>query len=655
MEPCCGSKLFKYSFFCFAAGRLFLVMLALLVFALSLYLAHHAYSGRPITTDENSYVFQAGQFFKGTLRYDYPDLADCFKHEMIIMHPRHGWFSRYPPGHAAWLVPGVWLGYPRIMVALAATLTVLVLGVAANIIGLPVWLPGLLLAFSPFFLFGHGTLLSHSSAALASSLIIAGLLLWFMHNRTAGAVIAGLAWAWLFNNRTLSAIALVPLLASGAIFFLFYTFRRRGIRSLYGTALFAGCSAFGVLVYLAYNAQMTGDPLLPTYLLYAPSENLGFGWRYTHIQGINHTPLRGLYETWQNLLLLDSWLWGWHGALIVVLLLMLAGISHYGVSVLCFGAAFLSVVAGYIFFWYPGPREFGPGYYLDAAPFLYMACAAGGWALYRAACAKAGKVIIPVVALLFAGWLFCFVSFVSSQVIVRQDAAQLEARLAELLEQAPPRSLVVLKNVPQPALGQLVFNPDGLDSNPLIVRYIPDTLHLLARRFPDRDIYIVNRDSIGFEPLQSFDEKPRVCISPLDTHRLTGTNLWQSSDGMMLRAASEFNGDKAGYLVYGVTKWLAPGTNRVDFSVSGVGTDWSCRADVAVDAGCWILAETDIPDGENGVVTLVLVNNSFIRVEPRVYYGGCGRLVVHEICFEEIEKRSERCLKDIYDKSSYSH
>lgn len=599
-------------------------------------MGRYAFLGRPITTDENSYVFQATQLASGKLAYPYPDLAGIFHHEMIILHRLRGWFSRYPPGHAIWLVPGVWLGNPRIMVAVAGAMTVVVLAYAASLAGIAAWLPGLLMVLSPFFVFGHGTLLSHTSGALASSLIIAGMFLWVIRQRQSGAVLAGLAWAWLFMNRSLSALALMPVIGMWALCFLFSAgrFCRREIWR--GTVWLAVTSATGVIVYLLYNNRMTGNPLVPTYIMYAPSEGLGFGWRYTHVQGVYHTWQRGLAETWQNLVLLDSWLLGWAGSLLLALFAAFVGfwlIPHATGWLL---PGFAAVVSGYIFFWYPGPREFGPGYYLEAAPFLYMAIAAGLWRM-RPLFAKFSKGwIISVGIVIAAVWLFFVQGFLREQIRVRNQAALREAELAAVLATAPPNSLVILRHVPQPERGQLVFNPHGLESDPLVVRDNPDMYHLIARRFPDLNFFYLRPDARRLEPVQLSPAPHRLCVAPVSTRCLTGGNRALDEDNSLVRIADVAEGDKAGYLVFGGTFWLAPGTNRIDLTVSAVNTEWASRVDFASYYGRLVHDQSDIPDGRNQVVTLVFVNDEYWQVEPRVYYGGSGRLEVHNICLGEV-------------------
>ena len=105
--------------------------LALLVAGGALIIGEKIYFGEYLTTDENSYMFQAWLFLQGKLSQSCPPLEDAFFHRMIICDEQVGWVSRYPPAHSIWLVPGVALGYPRLRSAVAAFLAVWFLSAAA--------------------------------------------------------------------------------------------------------------------------------------------------------------------------------------------------------------------------------------------------------------------------------------------------------------------------------------------------------------------------------------------------------------------------------------------------------------------------------------------------------------------------------------------
>ena len=98
--------------------------LALLAAVGALYIGEHIYLGEYLTTDENSYMFQAWIFLQGKFSLSCPPLEDAFFHRMIICDDQAGWVSRYPPAHSIWLMPGIALEFPRLMTAVAASLSV---------------------------------------------------------------------------------------------------------------------------------------------------------------------------------------------------------------------------------------------------------------------------------------------------------------------------------------------------------------------------------------------------------------------------------------------------------------------------------------------------------------------------------------------------
>ena len=140
---------------------------ALAAAACSLVVNQYVYFDTPVTTDENSYVFQANNFIEGRIARPCPPVPPVFYHEMIIMDSKAGWMSRYPPAHCLWLVPGVCVDEPRLMVALAAALSVWFISGCVLTLGGSALAVCLVTLFSPFFQFVYGTLLSHTSGLMA--------------------------------------------------------------------------------------------------------------------------------------------------------------------------------------------------------------------------------------------------------------------------------------------------------------------------------------------------------------------------------------------------------------------------------------------------------------------------------------------------------
>ena len=264
----------------------------------SLFVNQYVYFNTPVTTDENSYVFQANTFLEGRIARPCPPVPPVFMHEMIIMDQKAGWISRYPPAHSLWLVPGVAIDQPRIMVALAAALSVWFISGSVLCLGGSALAVCLVLLFSPFFQFMYGTLLSHTSGLMAVSVLWWAYVRWQTSGRAGFAAVAGLAWSFLFLNRTYTGTLIALPLGVDAMARL--GFRWRSKSQWIGTILFGLFALAGVGAYLLYNHLALGDPLSSTYLYYEDKWQLGFS--------NDHRVVDGLRITWENILLLDRWL-----------------------------------------------------------------------------------------------------------------------------------------------------------------------------------------------------------------------------------------------------------------------------------------------------------------------------------------------------------
>ncbi|MCS7052078.1 MAG: hypothetical protein NZL87_10710, partial [Thermomicrobium sp.] len=117
----------------------------------------------PHTEDEVAFLFQAATIARGHLVAPAPPVPDAFWIPFVIV--RDGmWFGKYPPGYPLLLAPGVLLGYPPLVNAFAAALSVLLVFSLADRVydrqtGL---LAAMLLAASPFFLVQAASFMAHT-------------------------------------------------------------------------------------------------------------------------------------------------------------------------------------------------------------------------------------------------------------------------------------------------------------------------------------------------------------------------------------------------------------------------------------------------------------------------------------------------------------
>jgi hypothetical protein len=601
--------------------------------------SHFVFQDVPVTTDESSYVFQANNFSDGMVARPNPPLADVFfRYNIISGHPNAGWLSRYPPGHSLWLVPGALFGHPRLMISLAAGLSVWVLTGCGIPLGIPPLVTSLLLLFSPYFLFMHGTLLSHTSGMLAVSLMLGSYIAWVTTGRPGYAALAGLSWSWLFLNRTFTGLLLAMPFGIDAMIQLL---RNRKREVLAGVAGFALCAGIGVALYLAYNYAAVGDPFTPTYRFYAPGERPGFGVIVLRDGSrFEHDLARGLGGLRQNAGQLNDWLFGFHGSLWLVGALFLVGASLRWSPLLLLST--LCVWLGQVCFWHAGVNIIGPFYYFETLPFLLVGAGLGITRLRLLLSRR--KCGAGILILLAAAGAAASLGFTERWGRHWRSYYAPDAHVLELLKTAPNNSIVVLKDIPEDSDERLSFNLRGLETDPLVVSDFVN-MQVLNKCFPTRHLFVLQ--GIQAEKLVPPDlsQPPELLMWADNTFALTGRNQ-EEAGGHSMRAASE-DLDGANWLVSCEHRYIYPGRFIASFALtaSGIRSNSPVRLDVATDFGRKILAHRDIwGDVTGGVVRLTFESDDFLKIEPRVYYGGSGYIAVRSIRIEEdtAEKRSAR-------------
>ncbi|MBA4386879.1 MAG: hypothetical protein C0404_02795 [Verrucomicrobia bacterium] len=598
------------------------------------YVGVHVLRRTPITTDEQSYVFQAWTFIEGELVKPYPPFPEVFEHVMIILDPKVGWLSRYPPGHVLWLAIGILLGDPWLVVAIGAGLSLLTLGLAVRRLGADPHVGMWLALCSPFFIFTHGTLLSHTSGFLATSLLLFGYVSWVTTRSTRWAVLAGAAWAWLFLGRTYTGFLLAMPFGIHALVDLYLNRRDRRVWS--GVVSFALVAACGVALQLAYNWATLGDPLKMTYLHYDSHEKLGFGSEhYGHTWG----------NAWNNFskngLLLDRWLWGFPTGLLAWTLLAVLGWRRQW-SPLFAGAIVLPWI-GYLFFYYPGPHEIGPGYYFETLPFMIVAAALGLCRLlnYFRQWRIRWRLVAGGIAVLLLALDFLFAMNATKE--LRRVFGERSDLLA-FLAKAPPRSLIFVEelHVDRSAFDHedyAMFNPHGLGSDPLVVKSLGGADKAVMRYFHDRAPYDLESRA-GLKLVRKDSLRPgKVGIQGENTHKETGANEKNDSSGPGIVRVARAGIHGPGALGYGREFSLFPGHFQAvfDVRVSGAGTNQVvATVDVVRDGGLVELGGSVIRGGTEGSTVFDFDCPGYCLVEPRIFYTGTGTVVFARVVIKEL-------------------
>ena len=583
---------------------------------LSLWIGEQVFLRQPLTTDENSYLFQAHTFSSLRLRRPAPQPPEIYAQRMVIIDSKAGWISRYPPGHSLWLTPGVWLGDERLAVALAAGVSVWFLTGCAAMLGGPVWPAALFLLACPFFLFMHGTLLSHTSGMAAVSIMLWGYMRWRIRGRPGWAALAGLAWSLLLLNRTYTALLLALPFAVDSLLCLWRAPDRRQWR---GTLLFAGCAALGVLMYCGYNYLVTGSAFLTPYAFYDDGEGLGFGPRGQEF----HTWGKGLGYLAGNFLLLDRWLLLGGGALWLFCLLAIAGWNRRW-SPLALGAI-LIVPAGYVFFYCQGVNACGPFYYFETLPFFALVWMLAARRLFcqerpvlRRAAAAAGLALLIAAAAMSLRFMRGEASRISGQLSE-------QARLARVLRSAPGNALVIVEGITNAFLDKLISNPRGAESDPLLFCGSSNYNLIITAGLTNRAVYFLRPD----HPDRLLPATNRFgFIHQVPWHRiphLTGRPTGPADDEAAGRQASA-PGDNPGYLALGHYQTAPPGRFLACFDLemsAPAGEVAAASIDICADRGRQILAQKEICGRQARTnVCLPFDLEGFAEIEPRVLFKG---------------------------------
>ena len=598
--------------------------MALLAIAGSYAVATLVFQRAPLNADENSYVFQAHNFISGKVSHPAPPNLFAFRHKMIITDQSTGWLSRYPFGHPLFLAPAVWLGIPYVWVALSAGLSLLFIMLAAGSVAgrAAAFSAGALVLLSPFFYFYHGTLLSHSSGLLATSLMLWAYIRWRLAGQRRMAVMAGLAWAFFLNNRTYTALLIAVPFGMDALWQLYL---KRDRQQWMGTICFAGAAVSGLVGLLLYNELSTGDYRKMTYLVYNPTETLGFGSR---IYGrINHTLERGLLNMRGNVELLNIWLFGFKGSLLVWLALALAGWRKEWTR-LCV-LPILFVVLGYVYFWYVGPQEAGPSYYFEIIPFLALS---GSFGVVRIIPRlSVWPLIIGALVMAYAGGQLAWMRGMELR-----EANQPRRAFLNFLATVPADSLIFIESghFSDVTAGgnDLIFNPHGLHSDPLLAHWMPNAHRAMVERFQDRAPLRLIRDDNGFMliPAPAPAESLELDYPIVRTGFHQGVNQRDPETGRWLRVA-EAGQASEGLMAFGYYQFVHPSQYELIVELRLYdpedGDPAMLRIDVAAEFAKYILLEETIAyEQEQMTIRLPFMVDECVLIEPRLWFLGKGRV-----------------------------
>lgn len=347
------------------------------------------WGAQPTTQDEFVYLFQAKTLARGRLTYPSPPLPEFFEAAHLLVVPRFA--AKYLPGHAALLAPFQAAGVPWLAPCLLLGATAAILFAAARALGLSLGAafvaPLLLLANADVFPF-YASYLSQSSSVAGAAAAIA-LAVAAERNPSRGRLLA-LSAAIAFTGLVRPFAGLAAAAMGAAVLF---RLRRRVplvTRAWALAPLIAGALAVGVVC-----KQTTGSWTTAPWSLYArqymPFDGPGVGPMRAdrpqrelppHLRDLDvgfrqsrerHTFARLPSETGRRALLLTRLLPGWVSVPFVLLGLLWAPLWPASV----FAVAFFALQLTFHFR--------ATIYYLEMAPWLFLAAAAGVHLAVRAA------------------------------------------------------------------------------------------------------------------------------------------------------------------------------------------------------------------------------------------------------------------------------
>lgn len=317
----------------------------------------------PRIQDSIAQLFQARIFATGRLLLDSPRFPAFFDYDHIINNGR--WYSQYPFLHSLLMVPFVLLGIPWLTNPLLGALTVPVI----YLLGRELYgertgrLAGVLACVTPFIFNMSSEYMNGASALLFATLFVLFYLRALRSGRWHQAVLAGVFIGLVANVRPFTAVAVaVPFAGYG----LYRLGREPRLLPRFLLMVLAG-GAVASLV-LVYNRLTNGDFLTFGYVVkWGHGHELGFGksgW------GEQHTPLRGLVHTGNNLNQVNKFLYEWPlAALLPVLVPFAAGTRRREDWLMA--VWFLCLLFGYFFYWFHNIC-FGPRFVYEAVPALIL-------------------------------------------------------------------------------------------------------------------------------------------------------------------------------------------------------------------------------------------------------------------------------------------
>jgi len=338
----------------------FALLLFGFTFILTNFISLFVFEHMPHIQDSIAQLFQARIFASGKLFLDTPKLPAFFDYTHIINNGR--WYSQYPFLHSLLMVPFVFLRVPWLTNPLLGALSV----PAIYLLGREVYgertgrMAGALACVTPFIFNMSSEYMNGASAMLFATLFVLFYFRTLRVGRWHQALLAGLFIGLVANVRPYTALAVaVPFAGYGL-----YRLVREPGRFLPRFLLMVVVGGAVASLVLVYNKLTNGDFLTFGYVVkWGRGHEIGFGksgW------GDQHTPLRGLINTGNDMNLLNKFLYEWPLAALLPLAVPFAAGTRRREDWLML-AWLLCLSGAYFFYWFHNCC-FGPRFLYEAVP-----------------------------------------------------------------------------------------------------------------------------------------------------------------------------------------------------------------------------------------------------------------------------------------------
>lgn len=440
----------------------------------------------PNSGDEYNYIFQAETFQAGRLWNPLPEAAELFRFSHAFMLDGK-WVSQYAPGWAALLALAHLAGLPYWLVNPLLGLVLLVLAYR-----LAAWRAGgvagaatvVLLGFTIFFLFNAASYFAHVYVAIFGLLFCAAAESYRREPGMAAALLMGTAIGLVALNRPFDAVLLCLPYAIAIVW-----------RLRWRHVLFAPVAALGAVPFLAaalaYNASVTGDPLLPVTNWGYPDLKLGI-LHAVNESGVVMTLAQRAQQAVSRFYLLAEW------TSPIFLILFGSSCAHLWRRRRLVPADFMIVVFALAYITFPGYGgvQYGPRYYFEAFPLMVITCGAAlaDW-LRGDAAQRASRFAVALLA------LHVLVSLPAIPAFARATRVLIDERmdLYDVVDKQGLRNAVVIVNSTSgrlDPLGPLDLTRNGIDpiGSVIYALPLPDAVPRLKALYPSRQIFVYRRD-----------------------------------------------------------------------------------------------------------------------------------------------------------------